>query len=149
MNLSRAEQADLPAILALQYAAYQSEAEIYQAIIPPLTQTLSELEQEFNEGMILIASLDNEIVGSVRAVTQDGICYIGKLIVKPTFQNQGIGKRLMQEIEAYHPHVKRKELFTGHRSTKNIAFYEKLGYAAFEEVEVNESLHMIYMYKED
>jgi ribosomal protein S18 acetylase RimI-like enzyme len=74
---------------------------------------------------------------------------IDKLIVKPTFQNRGIGKRLMQEIEQAYPRVKRKELFTGHKSEKNLRFYENLGYRPYKETEVNERLKLIYMYKED
>ncbi|WP_202113458.1 hypothetical protein [Paenibacillus sp. MMS18-CY102] len=48
ITYAKAERADLPHILKLQYEAYQSEAEIYQVMIPPLKQSLSELEQEFD-----------------------------------------------------------------------------------------------------
>lgn len=41
MFISNANRSDLPSILQLQYEAYQSEAEIYQEIIPPLMQNLS------------------------------------------------------------------------------------------------------------
>lgn len=148
MIISKAIRSDLPSILKLQYNAYQSEAQIYQEIIPPLKQTLSELEEEHNKGIILKVSNNDEIVGSVRALIQDGVCIIGKLIVKPEFQNQGIGKRLMKEIEETYSQVKRKELFTGHKSTKNIELYKRLGYEKYKEVEVNEKLKLIYMYKE-
>lgn len=147
MIISKAERTDLPNILKLQYEAYQSEAEIYQENIPPLKQSLSELENEYNEGIILKATYNDEIVGSVRAFKQDGVCNIGKLIVKPEFQNQGIGKRLMKEIEDCYSHVKRKELFTGHKSTKNLELYQRIGYVKYKEKEVNEKLTLIYMYK--
>ncbi|WP_256762163.1 GNAT family N-acetyltransferase [Cohnella sp. WQ 127256] len=148
MIISNAQRSDLPKILQLQYEAYQSEAEIYQEIIPPLKQSLSELENEFNEGILLKVTIGDEIVGSVRALIQDGVCIIGKLIVKPEFQNQGIGKRLMMEIEAAYTQVKRKELFTGHKSIKNIELYKRLGYQKYKEIEVNEKLKMVHMYKE-
>jgi len=146
--ISKAIRSDLPNILKLQYDAYQSEAQIYQEIIPPLKQTLSELEEEHNKGIILKVSNNDEIVGSVRALIQDRVCIIGKLIVKPEFQNQGIGKRLMKEIEENYSQVKRKELFTGHKSAKNIELYKRLGYEKYKEEEVNEKLKLIYMYKE-
>jgi N-acetylglutamate synthase-like GNAT family acetyltransferase len=95
-----------------------------------------------------MVTIGGKIVGSVRALIQDGVCIIGKLIVQPEFQNQGIGKRLMKEIEAAYRHVKRKELFTGHKSIKNIELYSRLGYQKYKETEVNEQLKMIYMYKE-
>ena len=46
--IQRAKREDLPEILALQYLAYQSEAKLLQnPNIPPLKQTLSQLEEEF------------------------------------------------------------------------------------------------------
>lgn len=149
MKISIAERSDLPSILQLQFEAYQSEAEIYQEIIPPLKQSLSELEEEYDEGIILKAANDDVIIGSVRAIIRNEICIIGKLIVQPLFQNQGIGKRLMKEIEQFYSHVKRKELFTGHKSLKNLELYKKLGYQPFKEQIVNENLTLIHMYKED
>ncbi|WP_082790098.1 hypothetical protein [Paenibacillus sp. GM2] len=67
MDIAKAERSDLPSILKLQYEAYQSEAEIYGEMIPPLKQTIGELEEEFDEGIILKAVVHEEIVGSVRA----------------------------------------------------------------------------------
>lgn len=148
MIFSKAELSDLPQILKLQYEAYQSEADIYQASIPPLEQTLSELEEEYNEGTIIKVVNNGDIIGSVRATIRNGVCLIGKLIVKPEYQNQGIGKTLMKEIEEYYTHARRMELFTGHKSIKNLELYNKLGYRIFKEIHVNESLTLIYMYKE-
>lgn len=69
MEISKAEKEDLPQILSLQYLAYQSEAELFKSKdIPPLKQTLNELEEEFDRGLILkLTSDDNKIIGSVRA----------------------------------------------------------------------------------
>jgi len=54
-------------ILALQKVAYQSEATLYQDwTIPPLTQTLLEIEAEFETRIFLKAILEEGIVGSVR-----------------------------------------------------------------------------------
>ncbi|QMV40041.1 GNAT family N-acetyltransferase [Cohnella cholangitidis] len=148
MIISKAEITDLNPILNLQYEAYQSEAEIYQDYnIQPLKQSISELEEEYKLGVILKATYHSEIVGSVRATVEDGICKIGKLIVKPEFQNQGIGKKLMNEIEKFYSEVKQIELFTGHKSLKNLEFYKNRGYQKFKEVEVNESLILIYLRK--
>lgn len=148
MVISIADRSDLPAILQLQYEAFRSEAELYQMTVPPMTQRLSELEEEYRAGTVLKAIVNGEIVGSVRACIQDGVCMISKLIVKPDYQNQGIGKRLFREIEANYPHVKRKELFTGHKSAKNLAMYSGFGYEIFKEIVVNDGLTLVYMYKE-
>ena len=71
------------------------------------------------------------IVGSVRAYLSEGTCYVGRLIVDPGVQNQGIGTRLMSEIEQAFSHAARFELFTGHLSERNLYLYHKLGYRPF------------------
>jgi ABC-type ATPase with predicted acetyltransferase domain len=40
--------------------------------------------------------------------------YIGRLIVHPDFQNQGIGNRSLNKIEEKFPEIKRWESITGH-----------------------------------
>ena len=69
MNIKEAEKNDLQKILDLQYLAYQSEAKLFNnPDIPPLKQTLAEIENEFQKGVILKAvDENNTIIGSVRA----------------------------------------------------------------------------------
>ncbi|MBN2011837.1 GNAT family N-acetyltransferase [candidate division KSB1 bacterium] len=115
-NFEHASLDDASEILALQKQAYQSEAEIYNDYsIQPLTQTIDEIYNEFTHQTFLKATIDRTIVVSVRAYEQEGTCYIGKVIVHPDFQNQGIGARLLQKIEQTFSHAKRYELFTGAR----------------------------------
>ena len=148
MTIQRAEMADLQEILDLQYLAYQSEAKLLNnPDIPPLRQTLDEVEREFRNGIILKATdMDNTIIGSVRAYTQDGTLYIGKLIVRPDRQGQGIGTKLLAAIESVSP-VKRCELFTSSKSVKNIRLYEREGYTVFEEKPVSPDLRFVYLEK--
>ncbi|OXS59813.1 hypothetical protein B1A99_09735 [Cohnella sp. CIP 111063] len=149
MSIARADREDLPEILELQYAAYQSEAAIYDDYnIQPLTQTLEDLEREAEDWIVFKAVEDRKIAGSVRVLVADGQCTIGKLIVHPDYQNRGIGKRLMKAVEDAFPHVRAIELFTGHKSERNIRFYGKLGYEKFKEVQVNEHLSLVYFRKE-
>lgn len=50
MEIVKASIEDLPEILSLQKLTYRSEAEIYNDFtIQPLTQSLEEINQEFNE----------------------------------------------------------------------------------------------------
>ena len=82
-EIKRAERGDLQEILQLQYLAYQSEAYLFGSRdIPPLKQTLDEVVEEYNSGVILkIVDDTNTIIGSVRAKEIDGTVYIGKLMV--------------------------------------------------------------------
>lgn len=158
MNLSieRANVRDAQEILALQKLAYQSEAEIYgDYTIAPLTQTLDEIEADFARQVVLKAVTDEgverraerRIVGSVRAYQESNTCYIGRLIVHPGWQNQGIGARLMAEIERAFAQAERFELFTGYRSEKNLHLYHKLGYQTLREQKVNEQLTLVFLEK--
>ncbi len=87
------------------------------------------------------------IIGSVRASVKDGTCHIGRLVVHPDFQNQGIGTELMREIEKEFCDAERFGLFTGHRSAKSLYLYQKLGYKVFRSETISEDLKLVYMEK--
>ncbi len=148
MNIELAKRENASEILALQKLAYRSEAEIYNDFsIPPLTQTLEELLGEFETHTVFKALLDTDLVGSVRTRVKGTTCYVGRLIVHPRVQNQGVGSLLMAYIEKYHPGVERFELFTGHRSVRNLYLYRKLGYSEFKREKINDSLVFVFMEK--
>lgn len=147
MQIMKAERRDLPAILALQRIAYQSEAALLGTDdIPPLKQTLEEVSDEYDAGLILKGVLDGTIMGSVRAVSDGQTCYIGKLIVSPEHQGRGYGTRLLAEIEKALPH-QRYELFTSDKSSGNIRLYEKAGYSLFREQQLRPGLRFVYLEK--
>lgn len=139
---------DAEAILTLQKLAYQSEAQLYDDYsIPPLIQTLDEIKEQYNTHIFLKAADNAEIIGSVRAYEKNGTCYIGRLIVHPNFENQGIGKQLMKKIENCFNTSERFELFTGTKSKKNILFYQKLGYHIQKYEKLNDVVEFVYMEK--
>jgi ribosomal protein S18 acetylase RimI-like enzyme len=149
MFIEQAKVEDAEEILKLQKLAYQSEAEIHRDFsISPLIQSIQEIEAEFENRIFLKALVDDEkIIGSVRAYESQGTCFIGRLIVHPDFQNQGIGTSLMHEVERRFGDAKSFELFTGHLSKRNLYLYQKLGYEAFNREKVNENLVLVYMEK--
>lgn len=139
---------DLREILQLQYLSYQSEAALFGSKdIPPLKQTLDEVIDEYNNGVILkMVNDENTIIGSVRAKESNGTVYIGKLMVHPDYRHNGYGTRLIKEIEEYFPN-KRYELFTSTRSTDNIRLYQSLGYKTFDSKSINDELQFVFMEK--
>ncbi|MDD2467227.1 MAG: GNAT family N-acetyltransferase [Desulfobulbus sp.] len=148
MNVEVATIEDSASILALQKLAYLSEAEIYNDFeIDPLTQTLDALHRDFEKQVFLKASVSGRIVGSVRGCLDHGTCLIGRLIVHPDFQGQGIGTQLMSSIESYFKTAKRYELFTGHRSERNLTLYQKLGYSTYTIEPVHENLALVFLEK--
>jgi GNAT superfamily N-acetyltransferase len=148
MIVERADVEDAAEILSLQKLAYRSEAEIYDDFtIPPLTQTLEEMRADFENRVVLKASIDGRIVGSVRAHEEQGTCFVGRLIVHPDFQNRGIGTQLVGEIERVFAEAKRFEIFTGDRSERNLYLYRKLGYRVFESRELTDKVTLLFMEK--
>lgn len=131
-QILKAEMNNTEEILKIQKLAYKSEAKRYNNYdIPPLKQTIGELKKQFKNHIILKAVSSGEIIGTVRAYEKNGICYVGRLSVRPNMQNQGIGTSLMKKIEKYF-NPERFELFVGSKSDKNIHLYQKLGYNIFE-----------------
>ncbi len=146
MEITPATVDDAQDILTLQHLAYQTEAAIYDNFtLPPLLERLEDLTVRFGDRRFLKAVDSNQIVGSVRAV-QDGVtCYVERLIVHPEYRRRGIGTALLNRIATLFPTARRFELFTGHKSERNIRLYKRLGYREFRQERVNEKVSLIFM----
>ena len=148
MNISRAERGDLSRILAIQKEAYLSEAALYEDdSLPPLTQSIEDIESEFQSKVFLKAEIRDVIIGSVRAHLAGNTCLIGRLIVDPLHQGQGVGSALLVRCESIFDAANRFELFTGTKSAGNIRLYERHGYVAYKEERISPRLTLIHMEK--
>ena len=137
---------DAMEILALQRLAYLSEAKIYgDYSIPPLTQTLDEMLSEFGPKVILKATEQGKIIGSVRGYIDGDAVHLERLIVHPAYERRGVGSSLIAHFEECFPTARRFELFTGHKSERNLSLYAKLGYKPFRRKEVHPELELVYM----
>jgi len=144
--IEEADFSDLSEILTIQKKAYRTEADIYGESIAPMVQTIEMMESSFYDYLFLKAVLGNRIIGSIRLRTAEGTCYIGRLIVEPEFQHQGIGRHLLHTAEALYKGM-RFELFTGHLSKRNIELYEKEGYKPFKTVKMGDRETLLYLEK--
>lgn len=139
---------DAGEILKLQKICYLSEAKIIDDYtIPPLHQAQAEIDNEYSNYFFLKAVYKDKIIGSVRGYSDNKTAFIGKLIVDEEFQNQGIGTRLLSEIENTFASANRYELFTGERSEKNLYLYGKNGYKLFKKEKISEKLTLVYLEK--
>lgn len=148
VRIEPAAAGDAAAILELQKLAYQSEARLYDDwTLPPLTQSLDSLAAEMPESVVLRALEGERLVGSVRAREIDGTCHVGRLIVHPRAQGQGIGTLLMRAIERAFPRAACFQLFTGSRSEGNIRLYRRLGYLPSHEKVLSPAVTLVFMEK--
>jgi len=139
---------DAEEILRLQKSAFFEQGLLYNNFnLPPLLETIDDIQNAFSNNSIFKAELNNVIAGSVRAAVTDRTCYISRLVVDPEQQNRGIGKMLMAHVESiFQNQAERFELFTGQKSEKNITFYRKSGYEIFK-IDSNYTVPVVYMEK--
>lgn len=148
-RITPAAPEDAAELLALQRLAYQSEARLYgDWTMAPLTQTLEELCAEFPRLTVLKAlDEDGAMIGSVRAEMDGEICRIGRLVVRPDRQRQGLGAALLAAIQAAHPQAARFALFTGAQSSGNLRLYARAGFAETARREVKPGLTLVFLEK--
>ncbi|MEO5875597.1 MAG: GNAT family N-acetyltransferase [Streptosporangiaceae bacterium] len=150
ITIERAGPADAGEILTVQRAAYLSEAQLYgDPFIQPLVESLDQLRNLLDgEVIILKATRGGRLVGSVRATVQEQTCLIGRLVVVPDLQGEGIGTRLMQAVEAEVAGLATAlVLFTGHLSAGNLTLYRRLGYREYRRERVSDQLVLVHLRK--
>lgn len=125
------EKADLPIILKVQKDSFMSEAIKYNdMLMPPMIETIEQVEEQFDTGTIFFKYIeDDNIIGSVRAKLENEICLIARLFVKSGYQNRGIAKTLLLELESYFKNESKVfKLSTGEKSDYALKIYYKFGY---------------------
>lgn len=156
IEIKPAQIGDAQQILDLQGVAYRLEAERYGVDdLPPMTQTLDHLIAEYDTSTILVARYSpgiatgpsDPIVGSVRARVVEGTAYVGRLAVVPDMHGRGIGRQLLWAVERATAPVDRYELFTGHRSDRNLRMYERAGYRRIRSEQQRDAVTLVYMEK--
>lgn len=145
--ISEISDADAGEVLTVQRAAFVSEAAIYGSVdMPPLTQTLSEMEAELRSESGFVARVDGRLVGAIRFVERDDMLLIGRIAIAPDMQGEGIGRMLLAAAEESSS-ARVAELFTGSLSEANIRLYESCGYVEHERVPGGDGTAQVFMRK--
>lgn len=139
--------ADAGEVLTVQRAAFVTEAQIYgTADMPPLTQTLQELEAELAAGSGLTARIRGRLVGAIRFVEDRDLLLIGRIAIAPDMQGEGIGRLLLHAAEE-RSSASTAELFTGSLSTANLRLYRDCGYEESERVPDGDGTEQVFLRK--
>lgn len=86
------------------------------------------LKAFLNSSYILIAKDGNEVVGLLRSMSDDvSIHYLQDILVKPTSQHRGIGRKLIGQALNRYSHVRTHMLLTDDEQ-KQMMFYKSMGY---------------------
>lgn len=87
------------------------------------------------------AYVDGKLVGICRIVGDgESIMYVQDLLVHPSYQRQGIGKKLLQTVMDAFPHVQQKLLQTDD-TPETKAFYRAAGFSPAEEMKCVAFIH--------
>ena len=92
------------------------------------------LEEAVEASLWQLAVFDEEALVAYIRLVGDGhsVLLVQDLLVRPDYQRQGIGRKLLKEALTTFPHVYQRLLVT-ERSEKNLAFYQSLGFVEFSE----------------
>lgn len=141
---------DAGEVLTLQRAAFVQEALIYGTPdMPPLTQTLEELEAELRDNLGCVALVGTRMVGAVRAQRDGELLLIGRLAIAPDQQGRGLGTTLLAAVEerGRDAGATEAELFTGSLSEANLRLYEREGYVQTQRVPGDDGIEQVFLRK--
>ncbi|MFC6043376.1 GNAT family N-acetyltransferase [Nocardioides hankookensis] len=97
--------------------------------IPALHETYDDLRAWLARDTVLVARTAGRLVGAVRASLDGDEWEIGRLMVAPDLAGRGLGRTLLERIEALVPSTATTyALFTGAGSLRNQRIYKKAGY---------------------
>ena len=146
--LARIRPEDAGEVLTVQRAAFVSEALIYGSVdMPPLTQTLEQVQAELVDNVGWVARVNGRLVGALRAVLDGELLLIGRIAIAPDMQGEGIGRALLQAVEDASG-AREAELFTGSLSEANIRLYEACGYVQTQRVPQDDGTEQVFLRKQ-
>ena len=126
----RAVPADAGEILTLQRACWVQEAIANDLLdIPALHETLDDVRAWMTEWDTGVVRRAGRLVGAVRGRLEGDAWDIGRIMVVPDLQGQGLGRVLLEHIQAVAPEQATSYvLFTGAASARNHRMYKKAGF---------------------
>jgi len=146
-----ATRADLPGVIAVQRHAFARVAEelgIRARDLPPLNETLDDLERLAASGTRFFVAVDEagRIIGGARGTAAEESVHVGRLVVEDGWLRCGVGSAVMDLLEASFPHASRFELFTGIDARAPLALYLKRGYREFRR-EMTPATELVWLEK--
>jgi tRNA (guanine37-N1)-methyltransferase len=125
-----AVRGDAGEILTLQRACWVQEALANDLLdIPALHESLADVEASLDEWTYFVVRAAGRLVGAVRGRLEGEAWDIGRVMVAPDLQGRGLGRALLEHIQAVAPaEATSYVLFTGARSAENQRMYRKAGF---------------------
>ena len=137
LDVRTATPSDAGELLTLQLACWVQEAHANQTLdLPPLQESLADVAAWLGEWTTLVVRSGPRLVAAVRGRLDGDTWHVGRLMVAPDLRGRGLGRWLLERIEAAAPpDARRADLFTGSRSEDNLRRYRRAGYRRTAEPE--------------
>jgi tRNA (guanine37-N1)-methyltransferase len=121
---------DVGELYVLQLACWVQEQHDNPGIrIPALHETYDDARAWAARDTVLVARSAGRLVGAVRASLDGESWEVGRLMVAPDLAGRGLGRTLLERIEALAPEqATTYALFTGAGSARNQRMYKRAGY---------------------
>jgi ribosomal protein S18 acetylase RimI-like enzyme len=145
VTLRRANDADLPAIISLQHAAYNGNRALLGVEPLPLQADYAALLLSHE---VWLAEGPDGLDGVLILKVEPDHLLIWSVAVAPSLQGRGLGNRLLVAAEIRARELGRNcvRLYTGEPLTGNIAWYERHGFVR-ERIEQLDDRRIVHMVK--
>jgi tRNA (guanine37-N1)-methyltransferase len=129
-EVQRVVPSDAGELLTLQRACWVQEMQDNPGVeIPALGESLDDVRAWVARDTVFVVRAAGRLVGAIRASLDGTTWRIGRVMVAPDLQGQGLGRWLLARIEEEAPpEVTTYALFTGAGSARNQRMYKKAGY---------------------
>ena len=131
-EIRTATEADIPKIHEITNIAFNAYIDMVGIDqIAALKETEEDIRKDLETKLIFAAFMNGEIVGSVRLeFFEDKTAYLSRFCVDPDYQNIGIGKAIMNLVDATMKKlkIKRLKLHTASKAKALIHFYYGRGF---------------------
>lgn len=139
MNVSfiTALQEDADALIAVQNRCFHADY-IRYGVCPGYGRSRGSMLESIANRIVYKILLDGELAGDLIVRSEGGgDYYLGCVCVIPEYENRGIGSQAMAFLDRRFPDAAHWALETPADKTRNHAFYQKHGYRATKEYDVD------------
>ncbi|NLX65103.1 MAG: GNAT family N-acetyltransferase [Clostridiaceae bacterium] len=131
LTIRRATVEDAPYIFSIIQKAFKEYSKmIGQTNLEALSETVEDIAKAIQTKTVFVAVMNGNIVGTVRLSIDGDEAYLSRFAVDSDSQNTGIGKSLMNEVDAYlkKMNVKKVTLHTSSKHDVLMRFYYGIGF---------------------
>lgn len=130
IQIAAVQPSDLADLLVLQRCCWVQEAIANQTLeIPALHESAEDVAHWAKTWQVWCVRRHGRLIAAVRARAEGSAWEIGRLMVAPDEAGHGLGRWLLSYAERQAcKGISTYSLFTGERSARNIAMYQRAGY---------------------